>query len=164
MQGLNLPCRSDCFTGSCPTPGPTHRAPHSASQAGSSCFFPSPCTRARSKNGGQRRRTPGRTRTCGTRFRKAVLYPLSYESMKQARKGSNLRPVALETTALPLSYGPLNDAGDQWANNDKHRGFLRGPLYLHHTASLRTPSRSLRQAGLAVMVALCLLRLSEPEP
>ena len=42
---------------------------------------------------------PGRIRTCDTRFRRAVLYPLSYEGgtwLKPSLKGS-LKPSGLET-------------------------------------------------------------------
>lgn len=33
------------------------------------------------RTGNQQKNTPGRIRTCDTRFRKAVLYPLSYEGI-----------------------------------------------------------------------------------
>ncbi len=33
------------------------------------------------RTGNQQKSTPGRIRTCDTRFRKAVLYPLSYEGV-----------------------------------------------------------------------------------
>ena len=49
---------------------------------------------------------PGRSRTCTTPIKSRRLFQLSYEARtKRDRQGSNLRRLAFQASALPLSYG-----------------------------------------------------------
>jgi hypothetical protein len=47
----------------------------------------------------------GRSRTCTTPIKSRRLFQLSYEAERRDRQGSNLRRLAFQTSALPLSYG-----------------------------------------------------------
>ena len=51
-----------------------------------------------------RRSGPGRSRTCTTPIKSRRLFQLSYRA-RSDRQGSNLRRLAFQTSALPLSYG-----------------------------------------------------------
>jgi hypothetical protein len=63
-----------------------------------------PATRDLRTNG------PGRSRTCTTPIKSRRLFQLSYRA-KSDRQGSNLRRLAFQTSALPLSYGHVDCRG-----------------------------------------------------
>ena len=55
---------------------------------------------------------PGRSRTCTTPIKSRRLFQLSYRAeQKSDRQGSNLRRLAFQTSALPLSYGHVQIGG-----------------------------------------------------
>ncbi len=57
----------------------------------------------------------GRIRTCDTRFRRAVLYPLSYEGADRARKCEKPRFATEFAPASQWSTMPVPPGGDDQA-------------------------------------------------
>jgi Peptidyl-tRNA hydrolase PTH2 len=66
---------------------------------------------------------PGRSRTCTTPIKSRRLFQLSYRAeQRRDRQGSNLRRLAFQTSALPLSYGHVIVHRRSWSRTS---GLLR---------------------------------------